>query len=320
MKAIVHHSYGGPEVLKCEEIDKPTPADNQVLVKVHAAAINPIDRLFRGQPYALRLMTGLRKPKNPRFGRDVAGCVEAVGSNVTQLKAGNEVFGTCLGACAEYVCASESTLAIKPPAVAFEQAASVPIAALTALQGLRDKGRIQQGQKVLINAATGGVGTFAVQIAKAFGAHVTGVCSPGKVELVRSLGADRVIDYTQQDFTKSSERYDLILDLVANHSLSTMRRVLNPNGICVVAGAKNAWVLLLRALAAPLLSRLVSQKFILVMAKLKRDDLGVLSGLMKAGKITPVIDRCYPLSETADAIRYLEEGHARGKIVITVSN
>jgi NADPH:quinone reductase-like Zn-dependent oxidoreductase len=318
MKAIVHRTYGGPEVLTCEEVETPAPRDNEVLLKVCAASVNPVDRLFRGEPYLLRMITGLGKPKDIRFGRDVAGHVEAVGKDVTQFKAGDEVFGTCLGACAEYACATESALVMKPANVTFEQAAAVPVAGLTALQGLRDKGEIRAGQKVLINGATGGVGTFAVQVAKALGADVTGVCSTRKVEMVRSLGADRVIDYTQEDFTQGSQRYDLIFDLVANHSLSECRQVLNPNGICVIAGAKTLTVLMARTMAAPLLSRQAKQKFIVFIAKLKKKDLAVLSDLMTTGKVKPVIDQRYRLSETADAIRYLEQGHARGKIVITV--
>src|SRR5947209_2652199 len=225
MKAIVHHVYGSPDVLKCEEIEKPIAGDDEVLLKVRAAAVNPLDRLFRGTPYLVRLFTGLRKPKDTRLGRDVAGQVEAVGRNVTQLKPGDAVFGCCRGAFAEYACAPESALASKPENVTFEQAASVPVAALTALQGLRDKGRIQPGQKVLINGAAGGVGTFAVQIAKSFGADVTGVCSTKSVDTVRSIGADRVIDYTHEDFTRGTQRYDLILDCAGNHSLSSCRRV-----------------------------------------------------------------------------------------------
>ena len=323
MKAIVYHSYGPPDVLKCEEIEKPTAGDNEVLIKVRAAAVNPLDLLFRGTSYMVRIMTGLRKPKETRIGHDVAGQVEAVGRNVTQFKPGDAVFGTCKGAFAEYVCASESAVVVKPDNVTFEQAASVPIAALTALQGLRlgglgDKGQIQAKHKVLINGASGGVGTFAVQIAKSFGADVTGVCSTRNVEMVRSIGADRVIDYVQQDFTKSGQRYDLIFDCVGNHSLSAHRRALNPNGVCVVAGAKGLWDFLTRALTAPVLSRLVSQKFVTFIAKLNKQDLTIMRELMATGKVTPVIDRRYSLSEVPEAIRYLEKRHARGKVVITL--
>ncbi|PYX92566.1 MAG: alcohol dehydrogenase [Acidobacteria bacterium] len=317
MKAIVCRSYGSPDVLKYEEIEKPTPGDNEVLIKVRAASVNPVDRLFRA-PHVLRLMTGLRKPKNPRIGVDVAGQVETVGRNITQFKPGDEVFGACKGAFAEYACVSESKLAVKPDKVTFEQAASVPVAALTALQGLRNKGQIRPGQKVLINGAAGGVGTFAVQIARSFGAEVTGVCSTRNVEMVRSIGADRVIDYTQEDFTKGTQRYDLIFDLVANHSLLACRRLLNPSGICVLAGGKNPWLFLTRAFLSPVLSRFVSQNFVVFIAKLNKEDLTIMGDLMAAGKVTPVIDRRYRLSEVPEAIRYLEEGHARGKVVITL--
>src|SRR5882724_11281286 len=230
MKAIAYHNYGSPDVLQCEEIEKPTPGDHEVLIKVRAASVNPFDRHYRGRPYLIRIKTGLSKPKDTRLGRDVAGQVEAVGRNVTQFKPGDKIFGTCSGAFAEYACASESALVIKPDSVTWEQAASVPIAGLTALQGLRDKGKLQPGQQVLINGAAGGVGTFAVQIAKSFGADVTGVCSTGNIDLVRSIGADQVIDYTREDFTKGTQCYDLILDCISNHSLAACRRVLNPKG------------------------------------------------------------------------------------------
>ena len=323
MRAIVYHDFGSPDVLKYEEIEKPTPGDNEVLLKVRAASVNPLDwRLMRGAPHVLRVLFGLRKPSitHPgQPGRDVAGQVEAVGRRVTQFKPGDEVFGWCLGAFAEYACASESALIMKPDKLTFEQVASVPVAALTALQGLRDKGRIQSGQKVLINGAAGGVGTFAVQIAKSFGADVTGVCSTGNADLVRSIGADRVIDYTREDLTKGGRRYDLILDCVGNHSLLACRRVLNPKCVCVIAGApKEVGVFLARAITAPVLSRLVSQKFVLFIAKLNKDDLTALCDLMEAGKVTPVIDRRYRLSDVPEAVRYLEEGHARGKVVITL--
>src|SRR2546422_1644800 len=328
MKAIVYRNYGSPDVLRLEEIEKPTAGDDEILIKVRAAAVNPLDLLFRGTSYMVRIMTGLRKPKDTRLGVDVAGQVEAVGRNVTQFKLGDAVFGTCKGAFAEYVCTSESALVVKPDNVTFEQAASVPIAAITALQGLRlgglglgglgDKGHIQPGQKVLINGASGGVGTFAVQIAKSFGADVTGVCSTSNVELVRSIGAKQVIDYTREDFTKSGQHYDLILDCVGNHSLLAHRRALNPNGVCVVAGAKGLWDFLTRALTAPVLSRLVSQKFVTFIAKLNKQDLTIMRELMATGKVTPVIDRRYSLSEVPEAIRYLETRHARGKVVITL--
>ena len=264
----------------------------------------------------------LLKPKDTRQGHDVAGQVETVGKDVTQFKLGDEVFGVCRGAFAEYACASESKLAMKPDNVTFEQAASVPVAALTALQGLRDKGQIQPGQKVLINGAAGGVGTFAVQIAKSFGADVTGVCSTRNVDMVRSIGADRVIDYTQQDFTKSGQRYDLIFDLVANHSLSAFRRVLNPKGIYVGAGigpgGSMIGFLARAALTAPVLSRFVNQKFVIFIAKITKEDLTVMRDLMASRKVTPVIEKRHRLSEVSEAIRYLATGHARAKLVITL--
>jgi len=325
MKAIVYSDYGSPDVLKCEEIEKPTAGDSEVLIRVRAASVNPLDwRLMRGSPSIVRMLFGLRKPSITRPGRpgvDVAGQAEAVGRTVTQFKPGDEVFGSCRGALAEYACTSESKLAMKPANVTFEQAASVPVAALTALQGLRDKGHIQPGQKVLINGAAGGVGTFAVQIAKWLGADVTGVCSTRNVEMVRSLGADRVIDYTQEDFTKSGQRYDLILDNVGNHTLSACRRVLNPKGIFVIAGGpKKGWIILLRALKALVLSRFVSHKMLLFIARINTTDLTIMGELMAAGKVTPVIDRRYRMSEVPEAVRYLEEGHARGKVVITLEH
>jgi len=322
MKAAVHTRYGPPEVVQITEVEKPVPKDNEVLIKVRAASVNPYDWHFmRGMPYFVRIPAGLCKPKDERLGVDVAGEVKGVGRNVTQFKPGDHVLGLCRGAFAEYVCTSESALASKPDNVTFEQAASVPLAALTALQGLRDKGKIQPGQKVLINGAAGGVGTFAVQIAKSYGAEVTGVCSTRNVDIVRSIGADRAIDYTRENFTKSGQHYDLILDSIGNHSLLACRRVLNPKGIYImVGGPTGRWMigLLARLAAALVLSRLLSQKLVMVPAKSSKEDLAVMHELMKAGKVTPVIDRSYTLSEVPEAIRYLEEGHARGKIVITV--
>jgi NADPH:quinone reductase-like Zn-dependent oxidoreductase len=324
MKAIVYHNYGSPDVLKCEEIEKPTAADNEVLIKVRAASVNPYDWHFmRGTPYLVRIMAGLRKPKNRQLGVDVAGQVEAVGRNITQFKPGDAVFGACRGAFAEYACTSESALVTKPDNVTFEQAASVPIAAFTALQSFRDKGHIQPGQKALINGAAGGVGTFAVQIAKSFGAYVTGVCSTRNVDMIRSIGADHVIDYTQEDFTKSGQRYDILLDLIANHSLSACRRILNPKGICVTAGGSaGRWMAhaLARSIAALVWSQFVSQKFVGCFAKPSKEDLTIMHELMAAGKVTPVIDKRYNLREVPEAIRYLEEGHARGKVVITLES
>jgi len=318
MKAIVYHNYGSPDVLRCEEIEKPTPGDDEVLIKVRAASVNPFDRLYRGRPYLIRIMTGLRKPKDTRLGRDVAGQVEALGRNVTQFKPGDEVFGSCRGAFAEYVSAPASALALKPDNLTFEQAASVPIAGLTALQGLRDKGMIQPGQKVLINGAAGGVGTFAVQIAKSFGADVTGVCSAGNADMVRSIGADATIDYAREDFTKGTQRYDLIFDCIGNHSLSACRGVLNLKGRFVIVGAKKVRTSLSHALKGLVLSWFVSQNFVMLIARLRNADLTILADLIQTGKVTPVIDRSYSLSEVPEAISYLEQGHARGKVVITV--
>jgi len=307
------------------EVEKPVHKDNEVLIKVRAASVNPLDWHFmRGTPYMLRAMAGLRRPKDKRLGVDVAGEVEAVGRNVTQLKSGDDVFGVCRGAFAEYACTSETTLVTKPKNVTFEQAASVPIAAFTALQGLRNKGQIQAGQQVLINGAAGGVGTFAVQIAKSFGADVTGVCSTRNVGMVRSIGADRVIDYTGEDFTKSGQRYDLIFDCVGNHSLSACRRVLNPKGIYLpVGGPAGRWMIgpLVGSIATLVLSRFVSQKLVIFfLAKANKEDLVVIRELLEAGKVIPIIDKCYRLSEVSEAIRYLEEGHARGKVVITLDD
>ena len=322
MKAAVYTRYGSPDVVQIKDVEKPIPKDNEVLIEVRAASVNPLDWHFmRGTPYFVRILAGLRKPKITRLGVDVAGQVEAVGRNVTQFKPGDAVFGSCRGAFAEYVCTSESTLVMKPDNVTFEQAASAPVAAFTVLQGLRDKGQIQPGQKVLINGAAGGVGTFAVQIAKSFGADVTGVCSTRNVDMVRSIGADRVIDYTREDFTKSRQRYDLIFDSVGNHSLLACRRVLNPKGIYIaVGGPSGRWMIgpLARGITAPVLSRFVSQKLAMVLAKPSKEDLTIMHELMKTGKVTSVIDKRYRLSEVPEAIRYLEEGHARGKVVITL--
>ncbi len=324
MKAITHCEYGGPEVLKIEDIEKPVPNDNQLLVRVRAVSVNPLDLTIRGS-LLLRPLFGLRKPKDTRLGVDYAGTVEAVGKNVTNFKPGDEVFGGKTGAFAEYICVlADRAVVPKPANMTFEQAASVPVAAITALQGLRDKGQIQAGQKVLINGASGGVGTFAVQIAKSFGTEVTGVCSTRNVDLVRSIGADHVIDYTKEDFSKTDQRYDLIYDLIGNHSFSERRRILNPNGICVMAGIGGAgWhdgfaTRLLGELNSYLRSRFVSQKFIAYIAQFNKKDMMVLADLMQSGKVTPVIDRTYKLNETADALRYLEQGHARGKVVVTV--
>ncbi len=324
IKAVVHCEYGPPDVLKLEDVEKPVPNDNQLLVKVRAASVNPLDLTIRG-PWLIRPLLGLRKPKDTRLGVDYAGTVEAVGKNVTNFKPGDEVFGGKNGALAEYVCVlADRGVVPKPSNMTFEQAASAPVAALTALQGLRDKGRIQSGQKVLINGASGGVGTFAVQIAKSFGADVTGVCSTRNLDLVRSIGADHVIDYTKEDFTKTDQRYDLIFDLIGNHSFSERRRILNPNGICVMAGLGGAgWhegfaSRLLGELNGYLRSRFTSQKFIAYIAEFNKADMSILADLMQSGKVKPVIDRTFKFSETADALRYLETGHARGKVVLAV--
>ncbi len=323
MKAIVYRCYGSPDVLRLEEIVTPVPADDEVLVKVHAASVNPLDwHYVRGKPYIMRLDAGIGAPKIPRLGVDFAGTVEAVGKSVTRFKPGDEVFGGKTGAFAEYVTVRESrALALKPPDVTFEQAGGVAVAGITALQALRDKGRVQAGQKVLINGASGGVGTFAVQIAKSFGAEVTGVCSTRNVEMVRSIGADHVIDYTQEDFTKGAQRYDLILDNVGNHPFLEYRRVLEPDGALVIVGgpSEGDWIgALTIPLKGMLLSPFVSQQFIFFLAELTGDDLAVMRELMLDGQVTPVVDRRYPLAETPAAIRYLEEGHARGKVIITV--
>ena len=318
MKAIVYTEYGSPDVLQLKEVEKPAPKENEVLVKVQAASANPADwHLMRAEPFLARLENGLFKPKITKLGADVAGRVEAVGKSVSQFQAGDDVFGelplNVLGSFAEYVCASEDALALKPARLTFEQAAAVPLAAFTALQGLRDKGQIQPGQKVLINGASGGVGTFAVQIAKSFETEVTGVCSTRNLDLVRSIGADHVIDYTQEDFTQTGQRYDLIFDAVGNRSVSDLRRALSPNGICAVAGFTS-------------LSRLFQVMFmggkkigLMETAKGNKKDLLFIKELLEAGKVIPVIDRIYPLQEVPEAIRYLEAGHARGKVIVTVS-
>ena len=324
MKAIVHCEYGSPDVLELKNVEKPVPNDNQLLIKIRAVAVNPLDLTIAG-PLALRPMSGLRKPKETRVGVDYSGTVEAIGKNVINFKPGDGVFGGKTGAFAEYICVlADRAVAPKPSNVTFEQAASVPVAAITALQGLRDNGKIRAGQKVLVNGASGGVGTFAVQIAKSFGTEVTGVCSTRNVDLVRSIGADHVIDYTKEDFTNGTERYDLIFDLVCNHSFSERRRVLTPNGICVMGGIGGAgWHdgivnKILGELYAIARSRFITQKFITYIAAFNQKDMMTLADLMQSGKIKPVIDRTYKLSETADALRYLEQGHARGKVVVAV--
>lgn len=319
MKANVYRCYGSPDVVRYEDIVKPTPADNEVLVRVHAASVNPLDwHYMEGTPYFVRAGLGVGKPESPRLGVDFSGTVEAVGKKVTRFKPGDEVFGGQIGAFAEFVVIPEDdSIALKPNAVTFEQAASAPIAGITALQALQ--GRLHAGQKVLINGASGGVGTFAVQIAKAMGAEVTGVCSPRNLELVRSIGADHVIDYTQEDFTRGSERYDLIVDNVATHSVLEYRRVLNPHGIYVQIGSidiGNWFGIFKLPLESKVLSPFMTQKFSLMEADLTRQDLVRLGALMESGKVKPVIDRRYKVSEAAAALRYVEAGHARGKVVL----
>jgi NADPH:quinone reductase-like Zn-dependent oxidoreductase len=324
MKGVTRRCYGSPDaVLKYEDVARPVPADDEVLVKVRAASVNPLDwHHVEGTPYLVRIGDGFGKPENPRLGVDFAGTVEAVGKGVRRFKPGDEVFGGKFGSFAEYVTVPEEhAIALKPANVTFEQAAAVPIAALTALQALRDKGHIKAGQKVLINGASGGVGTFAVQIARSYGAEVTGVCSTKNVELVRSLGADHVIDYTRDDFTSGSEHYDLIADNVSTHSVSDYRRVLKPNGSYVMVGSATTghWFGWLEIpMEAWVLSPFMSQKFGMMLADLNKEDLAVLGELMQSGKVTPIIDRTYKLSEAAQAIAYLEKGHARGKVVLTV--
>lgn len=323
MKAIVYRCYGPPDVLKVEDVEKPTAADNEVLVKVHAASVNPADwHRMRGTPYIVRVRAGIGTPENSRLGVDFAGTVEAVGRNVKGFKPGDDVFGGKRGALAEYVSVAENGALVQKPAnVTFEQAAGVPVAAITALQALRDKGRIQSGQRVLINGASGGVGTFAVQIAKSFGAEVTGVCSSKNMQMVRSIGADHVIDYALEDFTQSKQAYDLIVDTVGNHALLDYRRVLSPSGVVVIIGApiEDPWVGVLETpIKVKLLSPFVSQKFTMFLASLNQEDLTILRDLMQAGKVMPVIDRRYKLSEVPAAIAYLEQGHARGKVVINL--
>jgi len=326
MKAVVYCDYGITN-LRLQEIEKPNPTDDQVLVRVHAASLNPLDGHFvRGMLLARLMGGGLRKPKDTRLGVDYAGTVEAVGKNVTNFKPGDEIFGGRTGSLAQYVCArADRAIALKPANMTFEQAGSVAVAGITALQGLRDKGHVQAGQKVLINGASGGVGTFAVQIAKSLGAEVTGVCSTRNLDLVRSIGADHVIDYTKEDFTKSGQRYDVIFDNVQNHTFSERRRVLTPNGICVLAGLGGAgwhedtWTHLVRSFTTPLMSKFTSQKFSFYISQLNHNDLAWLGDRMQSGKVTPVIDRNYKsLNDVRDALAYLEQGHAHGKVVISV--
>jgi len=322
LKAVLFTKYGSPDVLQLTEVEKPTPKDNQVLVKVHAASANPLDwHHMRGEPFLARIGEGLLKPKNPKLGADIAGRVEAVGRNVTEFQPGDEVFGVCAGGFAEYACAGETKLALKPANLSFEAAAASPVVGFTALQGLRDKGQLQPGQKVLINGASGGVGMFAVQLAKSFGAEVTGVCSTRNLDMVRSIGADHVVDYTREDFTRNGQQYDLIYDAVGNRSVFDYRRALSLQGICVIAGFTSFSRLFEHMLLGALISKVGSKQIGLQgIATTPKEDLVVIKELLEAGKVVPVIDKCYPISETAEAIRYLEEGHARGKVVITVEH
>lgn len=322
MKAIVYSCYGSSEVLQLKDIEKPKPMDDEVLVKVHAASVNPLDwHYMRGAPYIMRLASGIGAPDDTSMGVDFAGTIEAVGKNVKRFKPGDEVFGGSGGAFGEYVTIREDRgIVLKPSNMTFEQAATVPIAAITALQALRDKGKIESGQKVLINGASGGVGTFAVQIAKSFGAEVTGVCSTRNQEMVRSIGADHMFDYKKEDYTKSGNQYDLIIDMVDNHSLSKNRDVLKPGGtLVIVGGAKGNWLgPLMNPIKSVMLSPFVDEELLFFVAVVKQEDLAYLGDLMQAGKMAPVIDRRYQLSEVPEAIDYSEEGHVRGKLVVNL--
>jgi len=323
MQAITRTAYGPPEVLELREVEKPMVGETELLVRVHAAAVNPVDwHELTGVPYLVRLREGIRRPKSQRLGADFAGTVEAVGPSVTRFQPGDEVFGGKHGSLAEYLVVPEDRAVVsKPAGVTFEQAAAVPIAGITALQALRDKGQLRPGQKVLVNGASGGVGTFAVQIAKALGARVTGVCSTRNVDPVRSLGADRVIDYTQEDFTRSGERYDLMLDIAGSRSESDRRRVLAREArVVLVGGKKTKWLIgaLVKIMLLALASKFRSQKVVPFLAKLNREDMETLREMLEAGTLVPVIDRSYPLSEAPAALAYLGEGHARGKVVVSV--
>jgi NADPH:quinone reductase-like Zn-dependent oxidoreductase len=324
MKAIVQDRYGSPDNLKFEEVDKPAPAENEVLVRVHAAAVNALDwHVMRGDPYLARTSIGFGGPKAKIRGRDFAGVVEAVGPSVGRLRPGDEVFGEADGTFAEYVCARDTMVDTKPANLTFEQAAAVPLAGNTALMGLRDGARLQPGQRILINGASGGVGLYAVQVAKAFGADVTGVCSTRNVDLVKTSGADHVVDYTRDDFTRGGQRYDVVFDLVGNHSLGGLRRVLTPEGALILSGGGvftggsffGPMGLMIRGMA---MSRFIRQRLVILQVVQSTENLATLRDLAEAGKLTPIIDRTYPLSEAAEAIRYLEGEHARAKVVITV--
>jgi NADPH:quinone reductase-like Zn-dependent oxidoreductase len=323
MKAITYRCYGSPDILSLEDIAKPVPADDEVLVRIRTAAVNPLDWHFmRGEPYLMRLMSGIGKPRDSRLGVDFAGIVESVGADVTRFKPGDEVLGGLTGAFAEYLTVAEDGPVVHKPAnVTFEQAGAVGIAGVTALQALRDRGDVRPGQKVLINGASGGVGTFAVQIAKSLGAEVHGVCSERNVEMVRSIGASRVYDYRKENYTESGQQYDLIVDMISNHSLAANRDVLTPEGtLVIVGGSSGDWLgPMLRPIAAMVYSPFVGQNLGMMMARSSKDDLGTLAALLQSEEVTPVIDREYQLSDVPAAIRYSEEGHARGKIVIHVN-
>ncbi|MFI5035547.1 MAG: NAD(P)-dependent alcohol dehydrogenase [Acidimicrobiales bacterium] len=327
MEAIVNHRYGSPDGVRLQEVAEPPVGDDGVLVRVRAASVNPADwHLIRGEPRFSRLVFGLRRPKRVIPGMDVAGQVERVGANVKEFRRGDEVFGGPGRTFAHFVCGTEGEFVAKPATVTFEQAAAIPVAGCTALQALRDKGRLQPGQRVLINGAAGGVGTFAVQIAKALGGDVTAVCSTRNLELARSIGADHVVDYTVEDFTRSGQRYELIINTAGNRSISDLRRALTPTGTLVLVGEgvgrETGGDGVVRILAAAvqylLISRFTKQRILMFLAKIRKEDLILLQELIEAGKVTPVIDRAYPLGETAEALRYLEAGHARGKVVLTV--
>lgn len=325
MKAIVQTKYGPPDVLELREVEKPTIEDNRVLVKIQAASVNPADyHPMRGM-FLARVMgrTGWRRPKDPRFGSDFAGTVEAVGKNVTQFHPGDEVYGVAPGAIAEYATPREDRMALKPSNSTFEEAAAVPIAAFTALQAVRDRGHVQPGQRVLVNGASGGVGTFAVQIAKALGAEVTGVTSTRNLDMVNRIGADHTIDYTREDFTRKGEKYDVIIDTIGNHSVFEYRRILTPTGICVPVGFSGVSRMVSTLIMGPLTSKFSSKKTGMMIAKSNQKDLIELKQLIESGKVKPVVDRTFPLSMTADAVRYVEgpnhkPGHAHGKVVITI--
>lgn len=324
MKAAVYRRYGPPEVIRIQEVDPPVPGDGEVLIAVRAASVNPLDaHLMKGRPLIARLALGLTGPRQTRPGVDVAGIVEAVGAGVTRFRPGDAVFGSCRGALAEYACTAQTRLAAKPPALSFAQAAAIPVAGITALQGLRDKAGIEMGQRVLINGAAGGVGTFAVQIAKAYGAEVTAICSARNLDMVRAIGADRAVDYGEEDFTRGDARYDLIFDLVSNHPFSALRRALAPGGMVLAGGGPGfdglgtgRWAA--RQLGGLLAARIANGKMTLLMARISNEDLVSLAGMVETGKVTPVIESCYGLYETAAAIREVAQGHARGKVVVMV--